>query len=127
MTMAGADDHGRLPGASRVEALVGLGLSALDIARLFDLDRELVERVFARELAAGQIKANARVAESLYRKAVGDGRQSVTAAIFWLKARGRWKETIANEVTHDIGDPLQMLLSDIAERGSRLVDVNRER
>ena len=44
-------------------------------------------------LAGGHIKANARVAESLYRKAIGEGRESVTAAIFWLKTRARWKET----------------------------------
>ncbi len=41
----------------------------------------------------GQIKATAKVAESLFRKATGDGAQSVTAAIFWLKTRGGWRET----------------------------------
>jgi hypothetical protein len=29
----------------------------------------------------------------VYRKATGEGRESVTAAIFWLKTRARWKET----------------------------------
>ena len=33
------------------------------------------------------------MAESLFRKATGDHHQSVTAAIFWLKARARWRET----------------------------------
>lgn len=32
-------------------------------------------------------------AESLFRKATGDGSQSVTAAIFWLKTWGSWRET----------------------------------
>ena len=32
------------------------------------------------------------MAESLFRKAVGDGPQSVTAAMFWLKARAGWRE-----------------------------------
>jgi hypothetical protein len=50
-------------------------------------------RDYARELAGGAIKANARVAESLFRKATGEGRESVTAAIFWLKTRARWKES----------------------------------
>ena len=46
------------------------------------------------ELDTGQIKATAKVAESLFRKATTDGHpQSVTAAIFWLKTRGGWRET----------------------------------
>ena len=49
-------------------------------------------------IASGGIKANARVAESLYRKATGEGREAVTAAIFWLKTRARWKETSVHEV-----------------------------
>jgi hypothetical protein len=32
----------------------------------------------------GGAKANTKVAESLFRKATGDGPQSVAAAIFWL-------------------------------------------
>lgn len=81
-----------LPDARRVEALAGFGLSAEDIARIFGLTPDTVEDLFARELEGGQIKANARVAESLYRMALGDGRGAVTAAIFWLKTRARWKE-----------------------------------
>jgi hypothetical protein len=37
-----------------------------------------------------------------YRKALGGGRESVTAAIFWLKTRARWKETSVHEhAAHD--------------------------
>ena len=44
------------------------------------------------ELDTGHVKANSRIAESLYRKAMGDGPQSVTACIVWLKTRAQWKE-----------------------------------
>ena len=54
------------------------------------------------ELAHGHTKANARVAENLYRKATGEGREAVTAAIFWLKTRAGWKETIVQETTAEI-------------------------
>jgi hypothetical protein len=37
------------------------------------------------------------VAESLYRIATGTGREAVTAAIFWLKARAQWKEVSTHE------------------------------
>jgi len=33
------------------------------------------------------------VAEFLFRKATTDGPQCVTAAIFWMKTRGGWRET----------------------------------
>jgi len=44
------------------------------------------------------VKANAKVAENLYRKATGDGRESIIAAIFWLKTRAGWKETSVQEL-----------------------------
>jgi hypothetical protein len=84
---------------AKVEALAGYGLSADDIARVLDIDVETLRSTCARELDGGQIKANARVAESLYRKATGEGREAVTAAIFWLKTRARWKETSVHEHT----------------------------
>jgi hypothetical protein len=39
------------------------------------------------------IEATAKVAEFLFRKATTEGSQAVTAAIFWLKTRGGWRET----------------------------------
>jgi hypothetical protein len=35
------------------------------------------------------------VAANLYRLAIGSGREAVTAAIFWLKARAGWSELAA--------------------------------
>jgi len=100
------EDLGHLPDRARVEALAGFGLTAAEIARIFGLDPARVQAEFANEIATGAIKANARVAESLYRKAVGEGRESVTAAIFWLKTRARWKEVSAHEhsgaFVHDV-------------------------
>jgi hypothetical protein len=52
----------------------------------------------ATRLDTGHIKATAKVAEFLFRKATTDGSQAVTAAIFWLKTRGGWKETTVNEM-----------------------------
>jgi hypothetical protein len=87
------------PFRPKVEALAGYGITAADIAIVLGTDEASLMRDYADELAGGQIKANARVAESLFRKATGEGRESVTAAIFWLKTRARWKETSVHEVT----------------------------
>lgn len=70
---------------------------------MLDIDVDELTASYGKQLSGGQIKANARVAEILYRKAIGEGRESVTAAIFWLKTRARWKETSVHEqrFTHD--------------------------
>ena len=76
----------------QVEAMAGFGLAEGDIAKVLDIEPEALRAHYRRELETGQIKANARVAECLFRQATGEGRQSVTAAIFWLKTRARWRE-----------------------------------
>jgi hypothetical protein len=63
------------------------------IARVLTIDPKTLRKHYRDELDTGQVKATARVAESLFRKATSDGNQSVTAAIFWLKTRGGWRET----------------------------------
>ena len=42
-----------------------------------------------------------KVAENLYRKATGDGREAVTEAIFWLKTRARWKDSVIGPMGAD--------------------------
>ena len=104
-----------LPDARRVEALAGFGLSAEDIGRVFDIAPETINSIYARELAGGQAKANARVAESLYRMALGDGRGAVTAAIFWLKTRARWKEETRSG--DQSGEPVIVTIQRFAQDG----------
>jgi hypothetical protein len=44
------------------------------------------------ELDTGMVKANSKVAQSLFEKATGSGQGAVTACIFWLKCRAKWVE-----------------------------------
>lgn len=73
--------------------MAAYGIPELDIARVLSIDAKTLRKHYRDELDTGHVKATAKVAESLYRKAIGDGHQSVAAAIFWLKTRGRWRET----------------------------------
>jgi hypothetical protein len=86
----------------QIEAMAAYGIPEADIATVIEIDPKTLRRHYRRELDTGHIKANTKVAENLYRKATGDGRESVVAAIFWLKTRARWKETTVQEteVTH---------------------------
>ena len=118
----GIDEHEDRPWAAKVEALAGYGLAAADIACVLAIDEEELKATYAHELKSSHLKANARVAESLYRKAIGEGRESVTAAIFWLKTRARWKETHVSKITHDVADPVSALMRRIAENGRRIHD-----
>ena len=77
----------------QVEAMAGYGVPELAIARVVGIEAKTLRKHYREELDTGQIKATAKVAESLFRKATSDGSQSVTAAIFWLKTRGDWRET----------------------------------
>ena len=94
-------------GRRQVEALAGYGVPETDIACVLDIDPKTLRRHYREELDKGHIKANSRIAESLYRKALGDGAQSVTAAIFWLKTRAQWKETNV----HEVSGPVKIELS----------------
>jgi hypothetical protein len=91
--------------------MVGFGIPEADIARVLELEPDVLRDLYAKELEIGYVKANARVAESLYRKAVGEGREAVTAAIFWLKTRAGWKETSAHEITGKDRQPLSIVPS----------------
>ena len=104
----------------QVEAMAAYGVPEADIARVVGIDPKTLRKHYRDELDTGQIKANSKVAESLFRKATGEGPQSVTAAIFWLKTRARWKETVVSEVTHDAANPLKALMERIAQNGRTL-------
>jgi len=91
--------HQPLPALRRqVEAMAGYGVPEIDIGRVIGIDPKTLRKHYRDELDQGQVKANAKVAENLYRKATGEGREAVTAAIFWLKTRARWKETSVHEL-----------------------------
>ncbi len=79
------------PFASKVEAMAGFGLPAADIALVLAMDLDELQSIYQRELETGTIKTNLRVAERLYQQALGDGRQAVTAAIFWFNTYAGWR------------------------------------
>jgi hypothetical protein len=105
-----------------VEAMAAYGIPEADIAEVIDIDPKTLRKHYRKELNTGSIKANTKIAESLYRKALGDGSQSVTAAIFWLKTRAHWKETVVNEVSVTSNDSIKAMMERIAAQGTRVFD-----
>jgi len=73
-----------------VRALAGFGVPQDDIASHIGIDPTTLRRRFREDLDRGMTEANAKVAQSLFQMATQG--KNVAAAIFWMKARGRWRE-----------------------------------
>src|SRR3982074_1055058 len=80
----------------QVEAMAAYGIPEVDIARVIGIDPKTLRKCYREELDLGETKANAQVAGFLFSNARNG---NVTAQIFWLKTRGRWKET-PSELRH---------------------------
>jgi hypothetical protein len=94
----------------QVEAMAGYGIPESEIAKVLEIEPDKLRKLYGKVIDGARTKANAKVAESLFRKATGEGRESVTAAIFWLKTRAGWKETSAHELTGTDEGPIKVII-----------------
>jgi hypothetical protein len=78
-----------------VKAMSAYGVPQLEICKVISIDPKTLRLHYERELDTATAEANSQVAQSLFSNATKFN--NVTAQIFWLKTRGRWKE-VAQEV-----------------------------
>jgi hypothetical protein len=103
----------------QVEAMAAYGIPEPDIARVVGVDPNTLRKHYRDELDLGGTKANAQVAGFLF-NAARNG--NVTAQIFWLKTRARWKETPQEHIHAGVISPegprekLAALLARMASR-----------
>jgi hypothetical protein len=83
----------------QVEALAAYGIPENDISRVVGIDAKTLRKYYRDELDLGETKANAQVAGFLFNAAKSG---NVTAQIFWLKTRARWREAPL-ELSHSVG------------------------
>ena len=74
----------------QVEALAAYGIPEADISGVVGIDPKTLRKHYRDELNLGETKANAQVAGFLFNAAKNG---TVTAQIFWLKTRAKWRET----------------------------------
>lgn len=74
----------------QVEAMAAYGIPEIDIAAVLNVNPKTLRKHYREELDLGETKANAQVAGFLFNSARTG---NVTAQIFWLKTRARWRET----------------------------------
>lgn len=84
---------------NQVKTLIGFGIIADDVCKTIinphtgkSISRYTLFKHFRKEIDSGELIANTKVAQNLFKIATGDSRNAVTAAIFWLKTRAHWKE-----------------------------------
>ena len=70
--------------------MAAYGIPETDISRVVGIDPKTLRKHYRDELDLGETKANAQVAGYLFNAAKSG---NVTAQIFWLKTRARWRET----------------------------------
>jgi hypothetical protein len=83
-----------------VRRLAGFGIPAEDIGLVIGVTRPTLIKYYRTELDDGVAKANAHVAGFLFNQARAG---NVTAQIFWLKTRARWKEPPVEHTGEDGG------------------------
>lgn len=85
--------------------MASYGIPQADIADVLGIDPKTLRKHYERELAIAATKANALVAQSLFAKATSKEitGPSVTAAIFWLKARAGWRTSDPKEAGDETG------------------------
>lgn len=98
------------------------GLTHQQIADLISIDEKTLVKHYGAELKQAHSKAVVNIANNLYKRACGDSKEAVTAAIFWLKTRGGWKETQAIEHSSPDGtmSPKGFTAAEYAEAQAKL-------
>lgn len=114
------DERGR----RQVEALAAYGVPETDIARVVGIDPKTLRKHYRDELDLGATKATAKVAEFLFRKGTTEGPQCVTAAIFWMKTRGGWRETPQAHEVAIRGDPRDLSDDDLMTIAGSLAPIS---
>jgi hypothetical protein len=124
MSKGGRPPHAPTEALRRqVKALAAYGVPQDEIGRVIGISKPTLERHYRDELDRGEVEANAKVAESLFRKATGDGAQAVTAAIFWLKTRARWREPATDTNMNISADgSIAGLIARVASDGRKVHD-----
>ena len=110
------------------EAAAAFGIPHDDIAAVIGVDPKTLRKHYKAELKRGSTRAIIAVANNLYTVATSTTRnaQMVTAAIFFLKTRGGWRETQRIENTGADGKPIEhnhaVVKAESVEEARRLLE-----
>ena len=92
---------------AEVKALVSFGTTQEQISMYLDIDIKTLQKHYRRELDTATTQANAQVAKRLFNKAVAQ--DDLSAQIFWLKTRARWRTKDKEDEANVQGEQLEEL------------------
>lgn len=110
----------------QVELMSGIGVPIEQIGLIIGIDKKTVQKHYRAELDVGQAKAMSRISKRLFEIATGDGRDSLSACIFWLKCRAGWKPPADVEVNIDNSTKTATVINLPAEQEEALMRVIHE-
>lgn len=105
---------------AQVMALKSYGNTHKEIGAFLGICDDTLNFHYSRELATAQINANAEVARSLFRRATK--KDDVSAQIFWLKTRARWR----TEDAEKLADQNESLKKEMIELRAQLDEKNKK-
>lgn len=77
---------------SQIKTFAGMGVKLSDMALMIGISVDTIREYYQNDFETGSARANFNVAQSLYKKALGNGAGAVEAAKFWLRNRGGWRD-----------------------------------
>lgn len=91
-----------------VESMTAYGIPQDEIARSLGITANTLRKHYRDEIETAVTKANARVAQTLFKMATDPSHKSCAAsAMFWAKTRMGWRETTHVEMTGADKGPMQ--------------------
>lgn len=103
--MAGKPEHEPTAESRKtVEAMIAYGVPQDDVAKVIGVDPKTLRKHYREQIDTAVAKANAKVAESLFKQATKQEDASVPAMIFWLKVRAGWSEKSIVELVGRMSD-----------------------
>lgn len=101
-----------------VKLLSSFGHNQAEISNYLDIDEKTLRKYYRRELDTASMEANAQVAKRLFHKAVVQ--DDLTAQMFWLKTRARWRERDQEDTTPaQCLDEVRELRKDLLNKNER--------
>ena len=101
----------------QVSLCMTFGMTRAQIGMLLGVTDETIHKHYRKEVDVGKHGMTMNVANNLYNIATDpEHKNAATAAIFWMKAQGGWREVVRTEVTGADGGALQIETSPIDSR-----------
>ncbi|OUO51652.1 hypothetical protein B5F76_09210 [Desulfovibrio sp. An276] len=83
------------------------GVPHTQIAQALGMSKDILYKLYGDAMQKGAANANAKIAQCLYNKAIGNQEKGIppdtTALIFWCKTRMGWRETQKVDLTSSDG------------------------